>query len=125
MQAQVDSGVSFGVAGATTFIGFMFGLDPRSLLAAALMAFVGSCIAIGSTNSMTYRRALQYAVGGVLATLALLPVLIAVAHHYQPEIVDTIPVPPLAAIIAFVLVFFRKQILKRIGIQINETGVSQ
>jgi len=121
MQAQVDTASALSIGSATAFLSIVFNLPAPEIFA----AFIGTCFAIGFTDSMTYKKALLWSVGGTVATAILMPLGIALGKILIADFIAALPTVPLAALMAFCLVFFRKNILKRIGFKIDNYEVSK
>lgn len=128
MESQLDSGIAGFIGSFTAAVGFLFDVPVPILM----WAFIGTCFAISAKDTMTYKQALKYIVGGTIAATVLVSLTVFATQVGICTLGDCaatakliIPQRPIAAILGFGLVYFNKEILAAARNRISKLGGSK
>ncbi|MGY1490707.1 hypothetical protein ACW4YW_14975 [Methylobacillus pratensis] len=112
MHAHVDGFFAGVVALVSTIISFVFDVPMPTVLA----AFIGSCFAVAFSDPVTYKKAAWMILGGTVAAGLLLPL---VTHYFN---LGEYPQRGLSAVLAFVLIVFRKRLFGVLSARVDRIG---
>lgn len=92
---------------AAAVLAFVFDVPPPVVFA----AFAGSCFAVAMAESVSYLAAVLMLLGGTVAS-----------SYFTPYFADGYPARGVAALMAFVLIHFRTEVLQALKGRIKSSG---